>query len=36
MAEDTTWLVTPVGQRADGSWITDVLAERAAENGLPQ
>ena len=34
MAEDTTWLVTPVGQRADGSWITDVLAERARENGL--
>jgi hypothetical protein len=34
MGEDTTWLITPVGQRADGSWITDILAERAKESGL--
>lgn len=31
---DDLWLVTPSGQRGDGAWIDDVLAERAAEAGL--
>jgi len=34
MADDALWLATPSGQRADGAWIDDVLAERAQEAGL--
>ncbi len=34
MTDDTLWLTTPSGQRADGGWVDDVLVERAAEAGL--
>lgn len=34
MADDAIWLITPSGQRADGGWVDDVLAARAAEAGL--
>ncbi len=31
---EALWLLTPAGQRANGEWIDDTLAERAREKGM--